>query len=87
MAPLPLHKTISSISKTSMQPLSPSKVLHGDGSLWTASLVIEAQISDGFPNHRLNRQGLKAKEGMLFQEVDILAEQQSYTNSRFYLLK
>ena len=57
----------------SMQPLSPSKVLHGDGSLWTASLVIEVQISDGFPNHHLNRQGLKAKEGMLFQELDILA--------------
>ena len=68
----------------SMQPLSPSKVLHGDGSLWTASLVIEVQISDGFPNHHLNRQGLKAKEGMLFQELDILAEQ-SYTNSRFYI--
>ena len=68
----------------SMQPLSPSKVLHGDGSLWTASLVIEVQISDGFPNHHLNRQGLKAKEGMLFQELDILAEQ-SYTDSRFYI--
>ena len=68
----------------SMQPLSPSKVLHGDVSLWTASLVMEAQISYGFPNHHLNRQGLKGKEGMLFQEVDILAEQ-SYTNSRFYI--
>ena len=68
----------------SMQPLSPSKVLHGDGSLWTASLVMEVQISDGFPNHHLNWQGLKAKEGMLFQELDILAEQ-SYTDSRFYI--
>ena len=66
----------------SMQPLSPSKVLHGDSSLWTASLVMEVQISDGFPNHHLNREGLKAKEGILFQELDILAEE-SYTGARF----
>ena len=77
---------ISSISKMSMQPLSPSKVLDGgDSSLWTASLVMEVQISDGFPNHdHLNQQGLKAKEGILFQELDILAEE-SYTGARFYI--
>ena len=44
---------------------------------------MEVQISDGFPNHHLNLEGLKAKEGILFQEVDILAEQ-SYTDARFY---
>ena len=74
------------MSNMSLQPLSPFTVLHGDGSLWTVSLVMEARISDGFPNHHLlNLHGLKAKEGMLlFQEVDILAEQ-TYTNSRFYI--
>ena len=80
-----LIKITPPISNMSMLSPCPSKLLHGDVSLWAASLVMEVQISDGFPNHQIsNRQSLKPKEAMPFQKVDILA-QQNYTDSRFYI--
>ena len=71
----------------SMQPLSPSKVLDGDGYLWTAPLASGGGSNFGWISKSSDQSTefeSYHKEIMPFQEVDILAEQK-FTDSRFYI--